>query len=412
MVAVGAAQGEQPAAGAPSHQHRRLDIQGLRALAVLVVILDHVGMPGFPGGFVGVDVFFVISGYVITRMLLHKPTRPRGAWFLDFYAKRARRIVPAATVVIVLTVIATFELTNFLRGARVLPDATATSLFLANFHFIATGTDYARLGADPSPLQHYWSLAVEEQFYLVLPLVIILAIAVAARLRRATTAQVLVGLLVAVVVASYLYSIMLTAVNGTAAFFSPLTRAWELAIGCLIAVAGPWLAARTSAAAAAVLCWSGIAAIAWSVVFLDDTSSFPGSIAAVPVLGAAAILVAGARSERTLPAVVLGSRIPRYIGDISYSLYLVHWPVFTITAARIGEDFSLGMQLLLVGVTFVGAAAMYHGFENPIRRSRALAARPWASLAIVPVSIAVVFAVAAFERYRWSLPVPLVQQLF
>ncbi|MCV7176493.1 acyltransferase family protein, partial [Mycolicibacterium sphagni] len=122
MVAVGAAQGEQPAAGAPSHPHRRLDIQGLRAVAVLVVILDHVGMPGFPGGFVGVDVFFVISGYVITRMLLHKPTRPRSAWFLDFYAKRARRIVPAATVVIVLTVIATFELTNFLRGARVLPD--------------------------------------------------------------------------------------------------------------------------------------------------------------------------------------------------------------------------------------------------------------------------------------------------
>lgn len=171
----------------------------------------------------------------------------------------------------------------------------------------------------------------------MLPLVIILAIAVAARLRRATTAQVLVGLLVAVVVASYLYSILLTAVNGTAAFFSPLTRAWELAIGCLIAVAGPWLAARTSAATAAtaaVLCWFGIAAIAWSVAFLDDTSSFPGSIAAVPVLGAAAILIAGARSERTLPAAVLGSRIPRYIGDISYSLYLVHWPVFTITAER------------------------------------------------------------------------------
>lgn len=230
-VAVDAVRGEQPQ---PSYRERWLDVQGLRAVAVLVVVLDHVGMPGFPGGgFVGVDVFFVISGYVITRMLLRRPGRSDstqsqgGAWFLDFYAKRARRIVPAATLVIALTVIATFELTNFLRGARVLPDATSASLFLANFHFIATGTDYARLGGDPSPpLQHYWSLAVEEQFYLVWPSVVLVAIVGAARTRRVTLRQMLVGLLIAIVAVSYLYSIMLTPANGgVAAFFSPLTRA-------------------------------------------------------------------------------------------------------------------------------------------------------------------------------------------
>lgn len=408
-VAVGVAPRAQ---GSPSQRYRRLDIQGLRAIAVLIVILDHVGMPGFPGGFVGVDVFFVISGYVITRMLLRKTTTSWRGWFLDFYAKRARRIVPAATVVIVLTVIATFEFTNFLRGARVLPDATATSLFLANFHFIATGTDYARLGADPSPLQHYWSLAVEEQFYLVLPLLMILTTVLAARLRRVTLPQLLFGILVAIMAVSYLYSILLTPINATAAFFSPLTRAWELAIGCLIAVAQPWLAAKISRSASTVLCWSGLVAIAWSVIFLDDTSRFPGWIAAVPVLGAAAFIVAGMHAQRTVPAIVLGSRVPRYIGDISYSLYLVHWPVFTITAVVVGADFTLPMQLLLVGATFVGAAVMYHAFENPIRRSSVLATRPWLSLAIVPVSIAIVFAVAAFERYRWDLPIPLVQQLF
>ncbi|WNG86181.1 acyltransferase [Mycobacterium sp. ITM-2016-00317] len=413
-LAVSAAHGEQPAS---AHRYHRPDVQGLRAIAVLVVILDHVGMPGFAGGFVGVDVFFVISGYVITGMLLRKSTQPRGAWsfdFLDFYARRARRIVPAATLVIVLTVIATFELTNFLRGARVLPDATASSLFLANFHFIATGTDYARLGADPSPLQHYWSLAVEEQFYLVWPLLVILAIAVAARWRRATLRRVLFGLLVAIVAGSYLSSIVTTSVNGVAAFYSPLTRAWELAIGCLIAVAQPWLAAKISAstALATSLSCSGVAAIAWSVLSLDDTSRFPGWVAVVPVLGAAAILVAGMSAQRTVPAAVLGNRAFGYVGDISYSLYLVHWPIFVITAARIGDDFALPVQLLLIGATFAAAAVMYHAFEDPIRRSRALVTRPWLSLAIIPASIAVVFAVAAFERYRWSLPVPLVQQLF
>jgi peptidoglycan/LPS O-acetylase OafA/YrhL len=413
-VEVGAARDGRSVPVAPSHQHRRLDVQGLRAVAVLVVVLDHLGVPGFGGGFVGVDVFFVISGYVITRMLLRSSTQSRGAWFLDFYAKRARRIVPAATLVIALTVVATFEFTNFLRGARALPDATASSLFLANLHFIETGTDYARLGGDPSPLQHYWSLAVEEQFYLAWPLLVAAVIAVAARSRRAALRGVLVGLLVAIVSASYLYSIVLTSANGVEAFYSPLTRAWELAIGCLIAVAQPWLAAGIAGrpTTAAILGWSGIAAITWSVVTLDTDSSFPGWVAAIPVLGAAGVLVAGTCARRTVPTRVLGSRGLVYVGDISYSLYLVHWPVFTITAAPIGDDFPWPTQVLLLGATFVGAAAMYHAFENPIRRSHALAARPWASLAMVPAGIAVVFAVAAFERYRWALQVPLVQDLF
>ncbi|MFC8315195.1 acyltransferase family protein [Gordonia sp. NPDC057258] len=207
---------------------------------------------------------------------------------------------------------------------------------------------------------------------------------------------------------------LLTPLDGVEAFYSPFTRAWELAVGCLLAVARPWLATAVSArkVVTAGLAWAGFAAIAWSVVALDDTSGFPGSVAAVPVLGTAAVLIAGMRTQPTVPMSILGTRVLVYLGDISYSLYLVHWPLFTITAARIGADFSLPTQLLLIGVTVVCAAIMYHAFENPIRRSRTLAARPWWSLAIVPVGVALVFAVAAFERYRWALPVPLVQQLF
>ncbi len=391
---------------------RRLDVQGLRAVAVLVVVLNHAGVPGFGGGFVGVDVFFVISGYVITRMLIRDSERQGARWFLDFYARRARRIVPAATLITVLTVVATFELTNFLRGARVLPDATAAALFLANAHFIATGTDYARLGSDPSPLQHYWSLAVEEQFYFVWPLLVVLSIALISRARRLGLRQVLFAVLATVVVVSYLHSIVATASNGTAAFFSPFTRAWELALGCLIAVAEPALVRRMSVAPAAALGWLGLAAIVWSVVSMDENTHFPGWIAAVPVLGAAAVIAAGVRPSRANPSALLGTAVPRYLGDLSYSLYLVHWPVFIIAAARLGGDFSALTQVLLIGVAVAGAAVMYHAFEDPIRRSGYLATHPWVSLAIIPACIAIVFAVAWFERYRWALTVPLVQQLF
>lgn len=410
-VVVGAARSKP---STPDRRHRRADIQGLRAVAVSVVILDHVGMPGFAGGFVGVDVFFVISGYVITRMLLQRCTDVPGRWLFDFYAQRARRIVPAATLVISLTLVATFELTNFLRGARLLPDATAASLFLANFHFIQTGTDYARLGGDPSPLQHYWSLAVEEQFYLLWPVLVVLAITLTARFGATSLRPVLFGLLATIVVTSYAYSIVLTAENAVAAFFSPLTRAWELALGCLLAVAQPWFADKISAKpmAAVALSCCGAAAIIWSVVALDDAGRFPGAIAVVPVAGAAAILFAGVCRQRTVAAALLGHRVLVYVGDISYSLYLVHWPIFALTAVHLGADFSWPVRLLLIGVTVVLAAVMYHGFENPIRRSSVLATRPWLSLTIVPAGVAIVFAVAAFERYRWALPVPLVQQLF
>ncbi|MBD0024044.1 acyltransferase family protein [Gordonia pseudamarae] len=389
---------------------RRLDIQGLRAVAVLVVVLNHIGVTGFGGGFVGVDVFFVISGYVITRMLLRDGQQHGRVRFLDFYAKRARRIVPAATLIIVLTVIAVFELTNFLRGARVLPDATAASLFLANLHFIASGSEYAMLGADPSPLQHYWSLAVEEQFYLVWPVAIALTTVLVAR-TKLTLRPVLLVVLVVVTAASYLHSIVLTADNATAAFYSPLTRFWELAIGCVVAVVAPYLAPRIPVHIAAAVGWAGIIAIAVSVVTMSE-DGFPGAIAAIPVLGAAAVIVAGIVPTQVGPAGVLGMAVPRYIGDISYSLYLVHWPICAIVAARYGADFSALTQVLLLVATFAGSAAMYHAFEDPIRRSRFLAARPWASLAIIPACIAIVFAVAAFERYRWAIDVPLVQHLF
>ncbi|MFT3662296.1 MAG: acyltransferase [Gordonia sp. (in: high G+C Gram-positive bacteria)] len=392
---------------------RRGDIQGLRAVAVLVVVLNHVGVPGFGGGFIGVDVFFVISGYVITRMLVRTGERREARdWFVDFYAKRARRIVPAATLVVVCTVIATFEFTNFIRGAQILPDATAAALFLANFHFIATGSDYAMLGSDPSALQHYWSLAVEEQFYLLWPLLVLIAVAVVARVEKLALRQTLGTMLVVAITASYWHSVVATPEDGTAAYFSPFTRAWELAIGCLIAVVEPSLVRRLSAASSAVLGWAGATAIAWAVIALDEDAVFPGWIAAIPVLGAGALIVSGMVPSGAVPGRLLSTTVPRYVGDLSYSLYLVHWPLFTIVAIRMDDDVAVTTQVLLVCAAFAGAAVMYHFFEDPIRKSTFLAARPWTSMAIVPVGMATVFVVAAIERWRWDLTEPLIQQLF
>ena len=415
---------------------KRLDIQGLRALAVLVVVLNHLHVPGFLAGYVGVDVFFVISGYVITHMLLRDGARRGGTiGFLNFYAKRARRIVPSATLIIVVTIIAIFELTSFLRGARLLPDATASSLFLANTHFIATGTEYADAGSGPSPLQHYWSLAIEEQFYLAWPLVMALTMLVVAKgagfakserfagaggltkLGRFTNGAgftlrpTLLAVLVTVAAASYIHSIVLTSSNLTAAYYSPLTRFWELMLGCILAVAEPYIARRLSPTVATIVGWAGFVAVAAAGAKMPY-NMFPGWDAAVPALRAAAIIVAGLAPSKASPSFILSMRLPRYVGDISYSLYLVHWPIMAVVAARYGHDFSVLTKIVLFLGSFLGAMVLYHAFEDPIRRSRFLETRPWAGLAIIPACIAIVFAVAAFERHRWAIDVPLVQNLF
>ncbi len=214
----------------------RPDIEGLRAIAVLLVVLNHAGVPALQGGYVGVDVFFVVSGFLITGLLLKEAERGRRISLLGFYARRARRILPAATLVLAVTVVSSFALIGGTNAARTAEDGQWAALFASNFRAISQGTDYWASDLPPSPLQHYWSLAVEEQFYLFWPAAMM---AVAAIGRRVTLRTRLTFLLAVTIAVSLTWSVYATTENASAAYFSPLTRTWELAAGAIIAVLTP-----------------------------------------------------------------------------------------------------------------------------------------------------------------------------
>lgn len=366
---------------------RRPDIQGLRALAVLLVAGNHAKVPGLGGGYVGVDVFFVVSGFLITGLLARDATRSDGGrvHFVEFYARRARRILPAATVVIVATCVAATLVLDRITARGVLTDAGWAAVFLANVRFSTQGTDYFHQHA-PSPLQHYWSLAVEEQFYLVWPVLIALTLVAVGRRRPAGPRVPLTLVLLALVIGSFTLSAVQT---GTGAYFSSLGRAWELGLGGLLALTLPSVVTLLGRWAAAVS-WVGLGLVGLAAVQFDSATRFPGTAALVPVLGTV-LLIAGGASSRAGTGSLLTLRPLRYIGDVSYSFYLWHWPLLVLGAAWAGHALRIRQSLGLVAVAFVLAVLTYHLVENPLRRARWLTARrSLRSLALWPTALAVV----------------------
>jgi peptidoglycan/LPS O-acetylase OafA/YrhL len=362
----------------------RLDVQGLRGLAVGLVVFDHAGVPWFRGGFVGVDVFFVISGFLISSLLLHEATTTGRVRIGHFYARRARRILPAATVVLVATsAFAALEL-SVTRVQEVVQDVRWAAFFAANVHFSRLGTDYFEEDRAESPVQHFWSLAVEEQFYLFWPVLLLLVYLVVRRRRlRAVTALVTCAWL-----ASLAWSVVLTPASPTESYFSSATRVWELATGALLALAGPVLRQLTRGARQ-VLTVGGLAAIAIAAVRYDASTLFPSWRALLPVLGTAALLAAGARGA-VGPARLLTLRPVRYVGDISYSLYLWHWPVLVLGAEYVGGSPGPVATGLLVGLAVLLSVLGYHAIESPVRHARGWALRGRRSLILWPAALAMV----------------------
>src|SRR6478752_7411266 len=212
----------------------RPDIEGLRAVAVLAVVLFHAGVPGVGGGYIGVDVFFVVSGFLITGLLWREASTTGAVGLATFYGARARRLLPAAVTVLVATCVASVVLLPPLQARSVIGDGIASALYAGNYRFAIQGTDYLAADAPPSPLQHYWSLGVEEQFYLLWPLLIVLLAAIALRTRRALRGVAALGLGV-FAVASLAVSIVWTAGDPAFAYFATPTRLWELAAGGVLA---------------------------------------------------------------------------------------------------------------------------------------------------------------------------------
>jgi peptidoglycan/LPS O-acetylase OafA/YrhL len=310
---------------------KRLDIQGLRAVAVLSVIANHVfGIPG--GGFVGVDVFFVISGFVITSVMLREHDQTGRINFVNFYKHRVRRILPASTVTLAATVAVSMFIYLPGRVHTILTDAVWAVLFAGNWRFASNGTDYWAKDTPTSPLQHYWSLGVEEQYYFVWPAVVVLVLVVVGSTRTSSRGRLALTLAVPTA-SSFAWSMYETAANPTSAYFSTTSRAWELGIGALIAI-GAGAFARITPRVRTVLAWAGMGGIAVSLMAITKESAFPAPWAALPALATALVIVAGTGGAAHGIA-ALTNRPMNYMGDISYSLYLWHFPVVVLLATLI-----------------------------------------------------------------------------
>ncbi|HEX5742126.1 MAG TPA: acyltransferase family protein [Pilimelia sp.] len=359
----------------------RPDIEGLRALAVLLVVLGHAGLTSVAGGYVGVDVFFVISGFVITGALLREARDTGTVAIARFYARRALRLIPAAVPVLLAVLVATWVLEP-LRAVRTALDTLASATYVINIRLPYVGTDYFRHGEPPSPVQHFWSLAVEEQFYLLWPLLLVLLLARHRRRGRSGVPGRRIAAVVALVAAASLAaSVALTATAASWAYFSLPTRAWELAVGVLLALGGDRLR-RLPRPVAAALTPLGLAAVGVAAATFDESTAFPGYAALLPVLGTAAVLAGGGRAPGGPAGWLLGWAPVQYLGRLSYSWYLWHWPLLTFGAVALDAPLTPRQGLALAAVALGVAAASHHLLENPVRHLPALRLAPARGLAL------------------------------
>ncbi|MFE6650257.1 acyltransferase family protein [Nocardioides sp. NPDC057772] len=399
---------------APPKTHPRQlrgDVQGLRAVAILTVLAAHAGVSWFAGGFVGVDVFFVISGFLITQQLVGELGRTGRISLRRFYARRARRILPAATLTLAVTVVAAVLLLGPAQVAPLAVDAVWASAFAANIRMAVSGTDYFQAELPPSPVQHFWSLAVEEQFYLVWPLVAVISIVVASRIgasqrgegdiqqSSARARRFLLAAIALITLTSFAWSVVHTPGDATAAYFSSLTRAWELGIGAALAILVTSGRVMQQLARASwtreLLVLGGLAAIVVACLAYDEATPFPGYQAALPVLGSAAVILAGAlpSGEATLGARLLSVPPMRAIGDWSFSLYLWHWPLLVMPEIVLQRELTRPERGLAVGGAFVLAYVSFRLVEAPFREGAVW--RPTRrALTFYPVSIGLVATIA------------------
>ncbi len=352
----------------------RTDIEGLRGIAVLIVVAFHCGMPGFGGGFSGVDVFFVLSGYLITGLLVSEIEKTRRLSLLQFYSRRLRRLLPACALTLFVTmlvgslVLSPHELTFAGRAAR------ATALYLSNIFFAINAADYFSPNVATNPMLHTWSLAVEEQFYICWPLLIM------AGLLYLRSRKALISILASVTFISFCISIWTTAKGGTFAFYQLPARAWEFGIGGL-AVILPRKNFKISYSVWMISGWAGIAAIFAGTYWISGEANFPGWVALLPVIGTVIALLAGAELPCKGVGVLLGSTPLQYLGTMSYSWYLWHWP-FLVLATALQPEISVAGKLGVAVLSLLLAHVTHHFIENPVRFHPYLARQPWATIAM------------------------------
>jgi peptidoglycan/LPS O-acetylase OafA/YrhL len=340
-------------------------VQALRAIAALLVVTFHLWPGAVPGGFAGVDVFFVISGFLITGHIARETQRSGRVHLVAFYARRVKRLFPAALTVLAACVAGTVLFLPLTLWQRSLHEILASALYFENWALASSSVDYFAAEEPPTAAQHYWSLSVEEQFYIVWPLLFLL---VAVLLRRWQASQRFIGLAVpvSVLAGSFAYSVLVTGSAPGAQYFNTFSRAWEFAAGGVLALTLG--AGRLPAAWSRVLLWGGLAMVIGSGFYLNESMRFPGWIAILPVLGTVAAIAAGTPGGLS-PSVLVRHRAVQFTGGISYSLYLWHWPLIIFFGREPGAVTDNGVsRWLLLAASVVLAIASTYLIENPVRK--------------------------------------------
>lgn len=362
----------------PTHGFRR-DIEGLRALAVALVVLYHAGVPGVSGGYVGVDVFFVLSGYLITGILAREIEQTGTISLTRFYAKRARRLLPASFTVLSFVGLVLYIVPRWLPslvlpqiyGRSISWDIQRSALYVVNWLYAERSVSYQGSSDAASPVLHFWSLSVEEQFYAFWPLLLLGVAVIAKRSRFA-----LIAVIALVTAASLIWSIRLTSIAPDRAYFVTTTRVWEMSLGGLAAL----VSTRRSplvlrerwhervGRASPVL---GLSVIIISAFVFDDSTAYPGYAALVPTIATVVLLrsrVLQANVESTRLGSVLSARPMQWVGARSYSIYLWHWPVLWLAVA-VNGPLTWPVGLLAVAISVVPAMLSYSFIETPLRSS-------------------------------------------
>lgn len=392
----------------------RPDIEGLRAVAILLVVAAHAGIPGLRGGFVGVDVFFVLSGYLITGLLCDEVNRTGHIALKSFYARRLQRLMPALLLMVLMTSLAAFVLLAPFEHDTQAGAAIAASTWTSNFYFAFANLDYFGPAAESNLFLHTWSLGVEEQFYLAWPLLMLFFLG---RFRRVAASpdwnELWQGMLATLGIC-FALSLWLTYVAPPLGFYMAVSRGWQFALGAVVmlasrraiagALAWPWLTNRNIALSWSALAWGGMLLVVAAAVLLDSHSPYPGWRAALPSLGTAVLLAAGAHAPRNRCTALLSKRPMVAIGGVSYSWYLWHWPVLVLGGTLLDRREPLQVASL-VALSLVLALLAQYLIEAPLRRSLRLRRHPGGVLAgasALAVAVAVLGVHWQREAAGWS----------
>ncbi|MDQ1512308.1 MAG: hypothetical protein QOC59_150 [Microbacteriaceae bacterium] len=373
----------------PPRANFRPDVQALRAVAVAGVVLYHLWPDRLVGGFVGVDVFYVISGYLITQHLIREVTATGRISLTRFWARRIRRLLPAAFTVLAVSAVLLLVLMPPVTWSENLQEIAASALYAENWLLGFHAVDYLAASDSASIVQHYWSLSVEEQFYIVWPLLLLGAVLVGKRTKRISGTTAAVIALAGVTLISLVISVVLTARSPAFAFFATPTRAWEFGLGGLVALTGlpRWLERRR--ALHTVAGWAGFALIAASMLLISKNLPFPGAIALLPTVGTALVLRSSPGEGRWSPLRAARLRPVQWIGDYSYSIYLWHWPLIIAAPWVLKSPVPDAGKLVLLAATLALSALSKRYIEDPIRTRRSWSLRRWPNYAFVGAAMTV-----------------------